>query len=134
MKLKMFLCLSVAVCALLMVLSTTKTVAQSTCTDNDYDGYTTCDGDCDDNDPVKVPVDEDGDGVSSCAGDCQPYEPQVNKCTHQKKFYPPEPAYYPDNCYPIREDVKEYQCTEGQSFSQCTLVSQTTNWYNSCGY
>jgi hypothetical protein len=125
----LLLCLGV----LVFSASTRPSMAYSDCLDADYDGYTTCDGDCDDNDPEKVPVDEDGDGVSSCAGDCQPYEPDVNRCTHQKKQYPIYPVEYPDNCYEIKETVTEYSCAPGQSFSQCTLVSQTTNTYNSCG-
>jgi len=60
------------------------------CTDLDGDGYTTCDGDCDDtnaavhpgatetcngvdddcNGSIDEPFDADGDGVASCDGDC----------------------------------------------------------------
>jgi hypothetical protein len=38
--------------------------------DNDSDGYSVCDGDCDDTDPDMNPADEDQDGVTSCDGDC----------------------------------------------------------------
>jgi hypothetical protein len=38
--------------------------------DNDADGFSVCDGDCDDRDPDLSPADEDDDGVSSCDGDC----------------------------------------------------------------
>ena len=34
------------------------------------DGYSTCDGDCDDNDASLTPWDGDFDGYSSCSGDC----------------------------------------------------------------
>ncbi len=38
--------------------------------DLDGDGYTECDGDCNDNDPSLTPADMDMDGFSSCDGDC----------------------------------------------------------------
>ncbi len=38
--------------------------------DLDGDGYTDCDGDCNDNDPSLTPADVDMDGFSSCDGDC----------------------------------------------------------------
>ena len=38
--------------------------------DNDGDGYTTCDGDCDDDDADLDLDDADGDGQSPCDGDC----------------------------------------------------------------
>ena len=39
--------------------------------DVDSDGVSTCDGDCDDSDPVLgVPTDADGDGQTDCDGDC----------------------------------------------------------------
>ena len=39
-------------------------------TDNDGDGWSDCQGDCDDNDPLLQPTDADGDGLSTCGGDC----------------------------------------------------------------
>ncbi len=38
--------------------------------DLDGDGYSDCDGDCDDLDPSLTPADTDQDGYSSCDGDC----------------------------------------------------------------
>lgn len=38
--------------------------------DNDGDGYTHCDMDCDDDDANETPNDADGDGLSTCQGDC----------------------------------------------------------------
>ena len=67
-------------------------------TDTDSDGFTGCEGDCDDDDPTVNPgiaevcdgvdnncdlvidegfVDADGDGVAGCAGDCDDNEPTV---------------------------------------------------------
>ena len=40
------------------------------CVDMDGDGDTTCDGDCDDNDPTLNLNDNDSDGYSSCDNDC----------------------------------------------------------------
>jgi hypothetical protein len=40
------------------------------CTDNDQDGFTNCQGDCNDTDPSLTPQDWDGDGYSTCGGDC----------------------------------------------------------------
>jgi len=38
--------------------------------DADGDGWSSCDGDCDDTDPTLSPQDADGDGVSLCEEDC----------------------------------------------------------------
>ncbi|MFH1467830.1 MAG: MopE-related protein [Pseudomonadota bacterium] len=38
--------------------------------DRDGDGFSTCDGDCDDNDAFLNSADEDRDGFSTCDGDC----------------------------------------------------------------
>jgi hypothetical protein len=40
------------------------------CADEDTDGVTVCDGDCDDTDPLLNDLDEDEDGYSTCGGDC----------------------------------------------------------------
>ena len=68
------------------------------CPDADQDGYTTCDGDCDDSDPNFNPdafddcngndnncdgviantLDQDGDGISSCQGDCDDTNPSIS--------------------------------------------------------
>ena len=39
--------------------------------DLDGDGFTECDGDCDDENPNLTPEDKDGDGISTCEGDCR---------------------------------------------------------------
>ena len=38
----------------------------------DRDGYSECNGDCDDSDPFDM-LDRDGDGFSLCTGDCNDY-------------------------------------------------------------
>ena len=45
--------------------------------DTDGDGHTTCDGDCDDEDPALNLDDTDGDGVTTCDDDCDDAEPAV---------------------------------------------------------
>ena len=45
--------------------------------DVDQDGFSPCQEDCDDGDPLMWPVDSDGDGVSSCDGDCAPLDPTI---------------------------------------------------------
>ena len=55
---------------LLLVLTTGCTIENKNTEDNDGDGYSTFDGDCDDNDASLNPADADGDGVSTCDGDC----------------------------------------------------------------
>jgi len=47
-------------------------------TDDDLDGATECDGDCDDADPALNLDDLDGDGVSNCGGDCDETNPDVH--------------------------------------------------------
>ena len=39
-------------------------------TDDDGDGYSEVQGDCNDNNPELTPADYDQDGYSSCEGDC----------------------------------------------------------------
>jgi len=46
--------------------------------DADGDGWTTCEGDCDDGDPTLDPSDGDGDGTTSCAGDCDDDDSDAN--------------------------------------------------------
>lgn len=48
-------------------------------TDNDEDGYSEFDGDCDDNNPDKSPEDKDGDGLSSCQNDCDDNDTSLNQ-------------------------------------------------------
>ena len=55
-------------------------------TDNDGDGYSTEDGDCDDNDAALNPEDADGDGVSTCDGDCDDSDASASE----------EQTWYPD--------------------------------------
>ena len=45
--------------------------------DNDGDGYTEFEGDCDDSDPTDM-LDADGDGYATCNGDCDDLDPSVN--------------------------------------------------------
>jgi hypothetical protein len=44
-------------------------------TDDDSDGTSECEGDCDDTDASLTPADVDGDGVSSCEDDCDDANP-----------------------------------------------------------
>ena len=46
--------------------------------DYDGDGYTACDGDCDEGDAAMSPADYDGDGYSSCDGDCDDSNPMLS--------------------------------------------------------
>jgi hypothetical protein len=46
--------------------------------DGDGDGFSTCQDDCDDADPTQTPGDLDQDGLSSCLGDCDDYNPDVS--------------------------------------------------------
>ncbi len=46
--------------------------------DGDGDGFTTYEGDCDDDDASLSPRDGDGDGVSSCDGDCNDEDELIN--------------------------------------------------------
>ncbi|MGA1864637.1 MAG: MopE-related protein, partial [bacterium] len=70
----------------------------SPCMDEDKDGFTTCDGDCDDSDPAVNPMakeicdfrdndcdgmidegfDADKDGFTTCGGDCDDFNPKIN--------------------------------------------------------
>ena len=50
-------------------------VANKNTEDNDGDGYSPFDGDCDDNNPALNPADADRDGVSTCDGDCDDDNP-----------------------------------------------------------
>ena len=45
--------------------------------EQDGDGYTPMDGDCDDSDATLNPSDTDGDGISSCDGDCDDLDNSV---------------------------------------------------------
>ncbi len=49
--------------------------------DQDGDGFTPAQGDCDDTDPALNPVDNDGDGFSSCTGDCDDGDASINPTT-----------------------------------------------------
>ena len=57
-----------AACALLLTACPTEIDPLSI--DDDGDGYSESEGDCDDSDPALNPADEDADGVSTCTGDC----------------------------------------------------------------
>jgi hypothetical protein len=46
--------------------------------DADGDGNTTCEGDCDDKDPTVETIDGDGDGFSTCDGDCDDFNSLLN--------------------------------------------------------
>jgi hypothetical protein len=72
--------------------------APVTCRDDDKDGFTTCEGDCDDSDPTVNPMakeicdfrdndcdgmvdegfDKDKDGFTTCGGDCDDSDPAIN--------------------------------------------------------
>ena len=46
--------------------------------DEDGDGFSTCDDDCDDTDPFYTPTDADGDGFSTCDDDCDDSDASLN--------------------------------------------------------
>ena len=46
--------------------------------DADNDGYSTCDGDCDDSDATLELADADSDGYSTCDGDCDDSDSSLN--------------------------------------------------------
>ena len=46
--------------------------------DNDGDGYSTCDGDCNDNTSTLSPADDDNDDWSTCDGDCDDQNPYAS--------------------------------------------------------
>ena len=58
--------------------------------DLDGDGFTECDGDCDDENPNLTPEDKDGDGISTCEGDCRDDDPTFNgdNCPRFGKNFP----------------------------------------------
>jgi len=47
-------------------------------TDEDADGYSLCEDDCDDTDATLNPADLDADGYSTCAGDCDDNDAALN--------------------------------------------------------
>lgn len=104
------------------------TVSQS-CVDSDQDGTTTCDGDCNDQDPNRDLRDFDGDGVTTCAYDCDDFDPAVNNCGQQFRVEP-DYTYYPETCgYTYMRYIRRY-CPwgsgpppSGHSFNDCTILS-----------
>ena len=115
----------------LVGLTLQSTVVTGTCVDNDNDG-TCADVDCNDSAPNRNQRDDDGDGATSCEGDCRDNDATIHSCT---QLFRVEPDYTNpiDNCYNIYEVIKEYSCQPpGEPFSQCTLVNETTNSYNTC--
>ena len=128
---KRFVSLVTFTLVLLVFSSTRSTTAMSTCTDNDADG-TCAEVDCDDFDAALNGRDDDGDGVTSCQGDCREDDLAITNCSQVRREVPVY-TYYPEVCFDIYMTTREYSCAPGQSFSECTLISETTDTYNSCG-
>lgn len=74
--------------------------------DDDGDGYSEFEGDCDDDNPDKSPEDVDGDGLSSCETDCDDTDPQLNQIdfdgdgisTCDGDCRDDDPRFQKDNC------------------------------------
>lgn len=116
---------------LCLALSARPTASQG-CIDSDLDGTTTCQGDCNDQDPDKNRRDFDGDGVTSCDGDCEDYDPSISHC-HIFSAEVPDYTYWPEqSCYRVFQDITWYQCPSPQTpsdpFNNCTVTNTFHLW------
>jgi len=108
------------------------------CVDMDGDGWTVCDGDCNDNDPNLVSncqtygcTDIDGDGWCNDT-DCDDYDSSVQSCN---TYYDPQPYYNPPSyqCYAYYRFTDYYQYSgEGNTWSY--LRTETQYMYTDCYY
>ena len=69
--------------------------------DVDADGFTLCDGDCDDNNAGLTPFDLDQDGVTGCLGDCDDFNPDVHPAAAE------DCNLVDDNCDGIQVDEED---------------------------
>ena len=82
-------------------------------TDNDDDGYSEFEGDCDDNNYDKSPEDRDGDGLSSCQEDCDDNDASLNQIDFDQDGISScdgdcrddDPRFQKDNC-PVFVDIE----------------------------
>ena len=81
--------------------------------DNDGDGVSSCEGDCDDGDAFLNTYDLDGDGVSSCEGDCD--DSDVPGCNYPQACNYDEAANTDDGSCIFAEDCETCDSTGGIS-------------------
>ena len=80
-------------------------------TDADGDGFATCEGDCDDGNPVLTPEDADGDGLSSCDGDCEDGDADVHPGAEEICN-----GGLDDDCDPATDEMDD---GDGDGFDEC---------------
>lgn len=90
------------------------------CEDVDGDGSTTCDGDCDDNNPYLDNNDADLDGWSTCDGDCNDGDPWI---------YPEAPCDEM-NCMADQDCDGEYDCTDPNCYACPVIIDAAGDGYN----
>jgi hypothetical protein len=110
----------------------------TTCVDMDDDGWSVCDGDCNDNDAslafncsTNGCTDADGDGWCNTE-DCNDYDASVQSCT---TYYDPYPYYQPPSyqCYDYYRVTDYYQYSgEGNTWIYISTVEQYL--YTECYY
>jgi hypothetical protein len=110
----------------------------NTCVDMDGDGWTVCDGDCNDNDPNLVSncqtngcTDMDGDGWCNDT-DCDDFDSAVQSCN---TYYDPYPYYNPPSyqCYAYYR-VTDYYQYSGEGNTWIYLRTETQYMYTECYY
>jgi hypothetical protein len=111
---------------------------ENTCVDMDNDGWTVCDGDCNDNDAslafncqINGCTDNDGDGWCSNE-DCDDYDSGVQTCN---TYYDPYPYYNPPSyqCYAYYL-VTDYYQYSGEGNTWIYLRTTEQYMYTSCYY
>ena len=121
--------LSVLGLLLLCLAFSARPTASQSCVDSDQDGTTTCDGDCNDQDPNRNLRDFDGDGVTTCAYDCDDFDSAINNCG-EHFWIEPNYTYYPETCFSTWMRVTRRNCPWGngppppdRSWSECIFIS-----------
>ena len=111
---------------------------ENNCVDMDGDGWTVCDGDCNDSDPNLIfncqPVgctDIDGDGWCNDT-DCDDYDASVQSCN---TYYDPYPYYNPPSyqCYAYYS-VTDYYQYSGEGNTWIYIRTETQYLYTQCYY